>query len=270
MDITRRINRLRQRAIQLNKSMAIIILESIGSRIYISTLPLLTLFGGTKFDHYGWKNLKVAGTSSSLDAKSAKREEGTNYLWSFIDLQSARSVLEIGCLTGYRILQKAKLNPDVYFTGVDISQDAIDTARAEAITLGITNVAFECYDITAQDFLEDFKTRRFDVIFSFATLICIHPRKIKRIIRFMLINADQQTLMIEQDNANYQYWPFYLGLPIRNNPNWLRNYKKTCLSVDSKVNLEISRTPVPSDIWDAGGGHCTVLNISRVVPPYSS
>jgi SAM-dependent methyltransferase len=264
------------------------VLDAVQSRIQILLLPLLTLLGGPKFDHYGWKNMKVAGTSSALEIievdearkiennmgkqnsgqrereRESKRKIGTDYLWSFIDMAGKNTVLEIGCLTGYRIFEQAKLYPNVQFVGVDISQDAVDTANLEAINQGISNVTFECYDVTSREFFEDYSDKRFDVIFSFATLICIHPFKIKPLIKFMLNNSNKQVIMIEQNNDKLQSWPFYLGVPIRNNPNWMRNYARTCNSVTTPEDFEFIQTSVPIAIWNAGGGHCTVVDITRV------
>jgi hypothetical protein len=60
-------SRLRQKSLQSGQGMLWTFLVALQSRTHILLLPLLTLFGGPKFDHYGWKNMKVAGTSSALE-----------------------------------------------------------------------------------------------------------------------------------------------------------------------------------------------------------
>jgi SAM-dependent methyltransferase len=236
----------------------------IRSRIHVLLLPIKTLFCGTKFDYYGWKTLKVSGTSSSLEFEHPRRDAQTQYLWNFIKMEEQKSVLEIGCLSGYRILSQAKLYPNVKFVGIDISQDAIATARAAAIKSGINNVTFDVYDLTSLQFFKDFNNRRFDVIFSFATLMYIHPNKIRPIIKFMVFNSNKKSIMIEQNTDKYKRWPFYLGVPVWKNPNWKRNYKRTCASVISKGNLKFNQTLVPKTIWSPGGGSGTVIEITRI------
>jgi ubiquinone/menaquinone biosynthesis C-methylase UbiE len=67
------------------------------------------------------------------------------------DLQSGIEVLDVGCGSGRAINLMANSFPESWFSGYDISEEAIVTARATAGQQGPTNVRFEVKDVTALD-----------------------------------------------------------------------------------------------------------------------
>jgi len=77
-------------------------------------------------------------------------------------LQAGIDVLDIGCGSGRAMNKLANLFPNSRFTGYDISQEAIATARAEAQAHGLTNVEFR-----VQDAAQIQETERYDLITTF-------------------------------------------------------------------------------------------------------
>lgn len=74
-------------------------------------------------------------------------------------------MLDVGCGAGRIILRLAELFPKSHFTGIDLSQEAINTARKEASARRIVNVEFIVQDlsdfdrtapVTAYDFITTF------------------------------------------------------------------------------------------------------------------
>lgn len=63
-------------------------------------------------------------------------------------IQGCRSVLDLGCGPATQLAQIAALNPDVQFTGVDLSPTMLSSAGQHIEQLGITNVTFREGDIT--------------------------------------------------------------------------------------------------------------------------
>jgi len=57
-------------------------------------------------------------------------------------------VADVGCGTGHAINLLARAYPRSHFTGYDIAPDAIDLARHEAASWGLTNATFEGCDAT--------------------------------------------------------------------------------------------------------------------------
>ena len=74
-------------------------------------------------------------------------------------------VLDVGCGRGHALNLMAKLFPNSEFTGVDLSEEAISFATAEAQAKGLQNVRFIAKDLS--DFQNDKEFSRFDFITTF-------------------------------------------------------------------------------------------------------
>jgi 2-polyprenyl-3-methyl-5-hydroxy-6-metoxy-1,4-benzoquinol methylase len=84
-------------------------------------------------------------------------------------LEEGIDVLDIGCGAGRALNLMADTYPNSRFTGYDLSDDALDTARAEAKRRGLSNVAFEQRDLTKFD-----ERDRYDLVTAFDA---IHDQK---------------------------------------------------------------------------------------------
>jgi 2-polyprenyl-3-methyl-5-hydroxy-6-metoxy-1,4-benzoquinol methylase len=84
-------------------------------------------------------------------------------------LQQGVRVLDVGCGTGHAMNILAQEFPSSRFYGYDIAEDAIESARAEAENMNLTNVSFEVLDVTNLP-----KESKYDVITAFDT---IHDQK---------------------------------------------------------------------------------------------
>jgi 2-polyprenyl-3-methyl-5-hydroxy-6-metoxy-1,4-benzoquinol methylase len=74
-------------------------------------------------------------------------------------------MLDVGCGQGRIITRLAELFPASRFVGMDLSMDAIATARSEASSRGLSNVEFMAVDLT--DFDKTAEPESFDVITTF-------------------------------------------------------------------------------------------------------
>lgn len=61
-------------------------------------------------------------------------------------LQGGIKVLDVGTGSGQAVNVMARAFPRCTFVGIDVSQEAVDTARKQAADLGITNASFEVLD----------------------------------------------------------------------------------------------------------------------------
>jgi len=75
------------------------------------------------------------------------------------------SVLDVGCGSGRALNLLAKSYPNSYFTGYDLSKEAIAVARAGVVADGLANVRFKIYDMT--NFDADAPKEQFDLITAF-------------------------------------------------------------------------------------------------------
>jgi SAM-dependent methyltransferase len=77
-------------------------------------------------------------------------------------LERGIEVLDVGCGSGRALVALAKAFPKSRFHGYDLSAEATAVGRAEAASLGLTNVHFAVRDVTSLDDLN-----RFDLITAF-------------------------------------------------------------------------------------------------------
>jgi cyclopropane fatty-acyl-phospholipid synthase-like methyltransferase len=80
-------------------------------------------------------------------------------------LQRGIRVLDVGCSRGRALNLMAAMYPNSRFTGVDLSQEAIEYATDEARRNGLENVEFIIKDVT--DFDQDEAQAQFDLITTF-------------------------------------------------------------------------------------------------------
>jgi 2-polyprenyl-3-methyl-5-hydroxy-6-metoxy-1,4-benzoquinol methylase len=74
-------------------------------------------------------------------------------------------VLDVGCGSGRIMNRLAELFPESRFRGVDLSKEAVGTARAEAERKGVRNITFEIADLS--DFDETGPVAEYDLITTF-------------------------------------------------------------------------------------------------------
>ena len=77
------------------------------------------------------------------------------------------TVVDLGCGPATQLAMVARLNPDVRFVGVDLSEEMLERARAYGAEQGLGNVAFPQADVTDLGFLGDASV---DAVFSTVAL----------------------------------------------------------------------------------------------------
>jgi SAM-dependent methyltransferase len=82
-------------------------------------------------------------------------------------LQGCRKVLDLGCGPATQLVQIAALNPEIQFTGIDMSSEMLKKAREHVERTGVGNVAFQVGDITR---LEDYADGSVDGVISTVSL----------------------------------------------------------------------------------------------------
>lgn len=257
------IDRWREKASRENVGLVFILVKTVFSRLRIFILPIIMIARGKKFDFFGWQSLKIHNTSFwNPTIEHPKRALQTDFLWNQINLTQARTVLEVGSLSGYRLFDVAARFPNIRFFGVDICEDGVKSANLETEKRKLSNLEFFHFDITSDEFYSFFHKKHFDIIFSFATLMYIHPKDIRRLLSFMFNNASMQLLLVEQSNSQLRIYPSYIGIPMPNNPNWIRNYTKLIRKIAEARNFRITSQSVSSNIWTPGGGNAQVISIT--------
>ena len=73
-------------------------------------------------------------------------------------IQGCKTVLDLGCGPATQLGQVAQLNPDIEFTGVDLSPTMLQDAERHTAALGLRNVRFRPGDITRLEGIPDQST----------------------------------------------------------------------------------------------------------------
>jgi len=181
----------------------------------------------------------------------------------YIDFASIDSFLELGCNSGGNLIPLAKKYPNIAFTGVDFNNTALNFAQITSDSLGLTNIQFKLFDLRSQTFRGFLLSglNRFDVIFSWATLIYIHPHYIKSLTSALVNNFNLKMVLLEQDVETKNK----LGNLVKSEPTWKRSYAQ--LIRNSPDNLEYSITveldALSLEDWHPGGGFGKVIICSK-------
>lgn len=103
------------------------------------------------------------------------------------DINKPYNYLDIGCGSGLNLLIAASTNPLGNFFGIDANQESINRAQELALSLGISNIKFECIDF--KTYASNHSNDKFDFIICHGVYswICEDQRaSIKDIIKMCL------------------------------------------------------------------------------------
>ena len=206
------------------------------------------------------KNRWVSRDSlSAIDYLSQIEGMGSNYLIEYLDLSQVKSFLEIGSNCGNRIIPLAKRYPDTQFVGVDINLEAIKVGQEYIALHKIENVCLMHFDITSKVFGEFLKQKTFHIIFSWATLIYLHPRDLRGLL-LNIIQSAQRIVFIEQYFNSHKV-KVVSSIPARSGLQWRHDYvSKVHRLTSNSTNFSISLIPVAKSIWNPYGGGGTIID----------
>lgn len=125
-------------------------------------------------------------------------------------LKKGIKVLDVGCGSGRAVNLMAKTFPNSVFEGCDFSKEAIQNARNESKSMGLSNTSFEIRDVTNFS-----KKEHFDLITAFDAIHDqAHPERVLKNIRSSL-SKDGVFLMQDigassnlEDNMDHPLAPF--------------------------------------------------------------
>lgn len=148
--------------------------------VYTQEIPLLTLCAmeavvngfstgaGINYEHYP----RFQAFMSEL-ANAKHRRTLVNELLPSVDggrvvrrLDEGIQVCDLGCAEGVAVILMAKAFPRSRFTGIDLSEEVLRVARAEAVRENLTNLDFFAVDAATLKDRPEFKSR-FDYVTAF-------------------------------------------------------------------------------------------------------
>lgn len=130
----------------------------------LSLLPVMfcEIFGERKFPREPEPDLVMDDPDQVAAYSYAGRIDGVMsaaYLFHSAQIsqviQGCSKVLDLGCGPATQLGQVAELNPNISFVGTDLSETMLDSARKHALERGLSNIDFQCEDITRLEGIAD-------------------------------------------------------------------------------------------------------------------
>jgi hypothetical protein len=208
------------------------------------------------YDFYGWKLRSIVQGVEDLYHESATRKN--LYVQTQIDFSKVSTFLELGSNSGIQLLELARNFPKCKFVGLDFNLTAVNVANDAAKESSLSNLNFYQADLQDINSLKKYKNMQWDVIFTWATLIYIHPTKILPVLDFAINNSKVFFLIEQHKKMGFAS----KGRLIAGQPTWIRDYVKIVNKLTDKP-IEIRVSPVPSEIWNPGGGRATQIVVEN-------
>ncbi len=178
-----------------------------------------------------WKNRKINWKESYFDTYNHPHRQ---MIINLLKRVSFGSILEVGCASGPNLYRISKEFPGVQVGGVDISKEAIETARVLLPPKAILQV-----DSADELFFSD---KSSDIVLADACLIYLGPTRINKAINEMKRIARKQVILVEFHSEN-----FLERLGIWSASGYFSyNYKKL-LTKHGFHSIEM--TKIPESVW---------------------
>ena len=198
------------------------------------------------------------GDPAHLNYLNELDSERNKALWNVLLSFHAQTIVEIGSSLGSKIVGFAKDNPEVKLVGLDINPKAVEKGRFIAGEMQLENLTFEIFDI-AKDSIASLKLQMQNtVIFSWATLIYVHPINIIRVLKSVLKQEPLGFVFIEQHSDKLPL-SRKRGRIIHGGPNYIRDYLHLLERLDASTKYQIQSYPISLDIWSPGGGNASMI-----------
>lgn len=187
----------------------------------------MTHLFGTSVDEKHWAKRYKSDQSGLIRDYHAKDRL---YLLEKIKSDEFDSVLEIGSKEGRNLRMIAKSFPDVKLAGIDISPEAVRIGNELLQKEGLANVTL--FEAKADQL--DFNDKSFDLVFVFAVLMYIDPKKIYKVLSEMVRVAAKRVLILEWHNPELSEGKF--------TNHWIYNYEKLLEPFSNEIkSLEITK-----------------------------
>jgi len=204
---------------------------------------LLDKILGTKTDEFYWRfrHLLNKRWSENYILQDSINNLHRKFLIDKIStLAPLKNILEIGCASGPNLYLLSKRFPNSKIYGTDISSKAIATGKKWFENKNIKNIFL--FTAKAEN-LKNFPDKSIDVVFTDATLICIGPDKIGKVIKEMLRVVKKAIILIEWHSDLPK--SFY-------NDHWVHNYKLLFNKFISEDNIKF--TKIDPGLWGGDWG----------------
>ena len=186
--------------------------------------------------------------------------EKNAFLLHVLSKYDPESVLEVGCNCGNKLYPIAVQYPHARLVGIDINSRAVELGAEWLKEADVGNV--QLMAVRAEG-LARFPGRSFDIVFSWATLLCLRPSTIRSTLADMTRIAAKGVVLLETQSDSHLRGDLATG--VYSHGYWKRDY----VSLLDEVAPQYDRANVewiPRHIWPPGGGGGAVIEARRTDP----
>jgi trans-aconitate methyltransferase len=205
-----------------------------------------------KYFHSNEKYWKKRGLENIKTYWDSYTDERKKILVDTFRPFNCESFFEIGCNCGPNLMSLNRYYPKAFFSGCDISREAIEYGNMKLKELGIENISLlpgELSEIATND--------KYDIVFTWATLIYVKPNDLVVTIKKMFDMANKAIILFEM-HTEENLQP---NDGILSGRNWKRNYRNLFSECGLKGKIEIK--PLSKDIWNPGGGGASIITFIK-------
>jgi hypothetical protein len=172
--IKQRLDKYKRENDLTNKGLCLAVFSKFSSIVRFRICRFRIIFQPS-YDFYGWKSRTRLQAEEDLYHASAGKKN--RYMQTQIDFSQMSTFLELGSNSGIQLLELARKFPKCKFVGLDFNLTAVNVANNAAKESSLDNLNFYQVDLQDINSLKEYKNTQWDVIFTWATLIYIHPTK---------------------------------------------------------------------------------------------
>jgi len=215
------------------------------------------------YPRYSAKKWAARTTLDSFGFLHPENDSTSKLFAEFLDKYNFETVFEIGGNCGGRLFPLAAKYPDKQFYCSDLNDKALQVGQQEAAKRLISNIEYLHFDAQNRVDLNNCKEiKNSDLVFTWATLIYIHPIYISNLLDSIVSSSCQTLVLVEQDDSDLRR--LIKRGKIVGKTNWLRDYeyliRKKCKKY--RVSYELFREPCPGSMWNPGGGKAALLTFT--------
>ena len=170
-----------------------------------------------------------------------------NFLGELLNKIDYHSLLEVGSGCGSRLIRLAQEHPERKYSGIDLSHKAILSGKQYAVYLGLENLVFAQANLTSTELPQS------DLIFSWATLMYVHPLKIGSVVK-KILGYDFKTIILIEPRSEKSFLMTTL-LALFSGTGYSYNFEELINKFDKNLDYQSQIiSQVPKDIWKPGMG----------------
>ena len=188
----------------------------------------------------------------NLDINDFSVDELSKFLIKTINVPPKNCITELGCHDGKRLaaLREHFGNLEIDFKGVDINSSVIEFGKLKYANL-------RNFELFVEDLFDYIGQKRFDLVFTYATFMYVHPLKIKSLLQTLIYNS-KTLILIEPVSTGM----LSTILP-RRNLSYTHNYEKKVKSIINEANFQYKVIKLPKGTWGPKYGEPCAFIISN-------